>query len=89
MQQKAINEKYQRIHESKQLLKATDYHITKAEDTKIMAERGMSSEVYAIPDLILLERANARSEINRLESEIEILEEELRNHMDVIDEIEL
>ena len=43
-----------------------------------MAERGMTSEVYAIPDLILLERANARSEINRLESEIEILEEELR-----------
>ena len=81
MLQKQINEKYQQIHEFIDLLKKTDYHIVKHSDP--------SAEPYDVPYEIIEARRNARAEINRLESEIEQLEEELRNHIEVIDEIEL
>ena len=81
MLQKQINEKYQQIHEFIDLLKKTDYHIVKHSDP--------SAETYEVPAEIVEARRNARAEINRLESEIEQLEEELRNHIEVIDEIEL
>ena len=81
MLQKRIDESYRMIHEFKHLLSSTDFHVTKLSDP--------SASPYEIPEEIIEARRNARSEINRLEAEIESLEEELRNHVETIDEIEL
>lgn len=73
-----INKKYAEINEMKALLADTDYHVIKE------AEGG-----YNVPQEILDARASARAKINLLEEEIDVLEEESRNNMEVIDEIEL
>ena len=73
-----INKKYAEINEMKAILADTDYHVIKE------AEGG-----YNVPQEILDARDFARSKINLLEEEIEALEEELRSHMETIDEIEL
>lgn len=75
---KRINEKYAKINEMKALLADTDYHVIKEAEGD-----------YNVPQEILDARALARAKINILEEEIEVLEEESRNHMEVIDEIEL
>jgi uncharacterized protein (DUF2164 family) len=71
-----INKKYAEINELKAMLVNTDYHVIKE------AEGG-----YNVPQEILDARTLARAKINLLEEEIEVLEEELRNHIEVIDEI--
>lgn len=81
MLQKRINESYRMIHEFKHLLSTTDFHVTKLSDP--------SASPYEIPEEIIDARRNARSEINRLEGEIATLEEELRNHVETIDDMEL
>ena len=68
---KRINEKYAEINEMKALLAETDYHVIKEAEGD-----------YNVPQEILDARAFARAKINRLEEEIEVLEEELRNHKD-------
>lgn len=59
----------------------TDFHIVKHADP--------SAEPYEIPEDIVDARRNARAEINKLEAEIEVLEEELKKYIETIDEIEL
>lgn len=81
MLQKQINEKYQRIHECKQLLSVTDFHIVKHADP--------SAAPYEVPSEIVEARRDARAEINRLEADIANLEEELQNYAETIDGIEL
>lgn len=81
MQQKEINKKYQRIHECKQLISVTDFHVVKHADP--------SAAPYEVPSEIVEARRNARAEINLLEAEIANLEEELQNYAETIDEIEL
>jgi uncharacterized protein (DUF2164 family) len=75
---KRINEKYAEINEMKALLADTDYHVIKEAEGD-----------YNVPQEILDARAFARAKINRLEEEIELLEEELQNYAETIDEIEL
>ena len=75
---KRINKKYAEINEMKALLADTDYHVIKE------AEGG-----YNVPQEILDARSFARSKINLLEEEIEMLEAELRNYREAIDEIVL
>lgn len=71
-----INKKYAEINEMKALLAETDYHVIKE------AEGG-----YVVPQEILDARAFARAKINLLEEEIELLEEELRNHLEEVIEL--
>lgn len=59
----------------------TDFHIVKHADPSV--------EPYEIPEEIIEARRNARAEINKLEAEIEVLEEELKKYIETIDEIEL
>lgn len=59
----------------------TDFHVLKHADP--------SSEPYEIPSEIVEARRKARAEINKLEAEIEVLEEELKKYIETIDEIEL
>ena len=73
---KRINEKYAEINEMKALLASTDYHVIKEAEGD-----------YNVPQEILDARVFARAKINLLEEEIVVLEEELRNHIKVIDEI--
>jgi len=73
---KRINEKYAEINEMKALLADTDYHVIKE------AEGG-----YNVPQEILDARAFARARINLLEEEIEVLEEEMRNHIEEVIEL--
>jgi uncharacterized protein (DUF2164 family) len=75
---KRINGKYAEINEMKALLADTDYHVIKEAEGD-----------YDVPQEILDARALARAKINRLEEEIELLEEELQNYAETIDEIEL
>lgn len=81
MLQKQINEKYQQIHDFIDLLKKTDYHVIKHADP--------AADPYEVPPEIVEARRNARIGINRLEAEIEMLEEEVRAHIETIDEIVL
>lgn len=60
-----INKKYAVIAELKHYLESTDYHVLK------QAEGG-----YQVPQSILLQRAQARENINALEDEIHILKAE-------------
>ena len=69
-----INKKYAEINEMKALLADTDYHVIKEAEGD-----------YTIPAGILQERQHARSEINRLEAEIMILEEEMKEDLHHID----
>lgn len=71
-----INKKYAEINEMKALLADTDYHVMKE------AEGG-----YNVPQEILDARALARAKINRLEEEIEVLEEELKNNIEEVTEL--
>ncbi len=73
---KRINEKYAEINEMKALLAETDYHIIKEAEGD-----------YNVPQEILDARAFARAKINLLEEEIELLEEELRNHIEEVIEL--
>ena len=73
---KRINEKYAEINEMKALLAETDYHVIKEAEGD-----------YNVPQEILDARAFARAKINLLEEEIELLEEELRNHIEEIVEL--
>ena len=73
---KRINEKYAEINEMKALLAETDYHVIKEAEGD-----------YNVPQEILDARAFARAKINLLEEEIELLEEELRNHMEEVTEL--
>jgi uncharacterized protein (DUF2164 family) len=73
---KRINEKYAEINEMKALLAETDYHVIKE------AEGG-----YNVPQEILDARVLARAKINLLEEEIEVLEEEMRNHIEEVIEL--
>ncbi len=75
---KEINKKYAEINDLKALLASTDYHVIKEAEGD-----------YSVPQEILDARDFARAKINLLEEEIGIFEEELRNHIEVIDEIEL
>ena len=61
-----INQKYAEISELKALLSETDYMIIKAYETG-----------YKVPDGVLTERANARTQINSIEDEIAELEKKL------------
>lgn len=73
-----INKKYAEINELKAMLVNTDYHVIKE-----------SEGDYNVPQEILDARSFARSKINLLEEEIEMLEAELRNYREAIDEIVL
>ena len=65
--QQLINEKQGEILEMKAFLNATDYVVLKL------------SEGYQIDENMLSKRAEARSEINRLEKEVKVLVEEKLN----------
>ena len=73
---KRINEKYAEINEMKALLAETDYHVIKEAEGD-----------YDVPQEILDARAFARAKINRLEEEISILEEELKNNIEEVIEL--
>ncbi len=73
---KRINGKYAEINEMKALLAETDYHVIKEAEGN-----------YNVPQEILDARAFARAKINLLEEEIELLEEELRNHIEEVTEL--
>ena len=75
---KRINGKYAEINEMKALLADTDYHVIKEAEGD-----------YNVPQEILDARDFARAKINLLEEEIVVLEEELRNHIEEIKEMEL
>jgi len=66
-----INEKQAEILEMKAFLNATDYVVLKL------------SEGYQINENMLSKRAEARSEINRLEEEVKVLVEEKLNSSEI------
>jgi len=68
-----INQKYAQINELKSYLYGTDYHILKRSDDLFVE----ASSPYVVPEDILMERHDARENINALENEIKLLEEEL------------
>ena len=61
-----INSKYALIAELKHYPESTDYHVLKQAEGS-----------YQVPQSILLQRAEARENINALEDEIRILESEI------------
>lgn len=78
-----INIKYAQINELKSYLFSTDYHILKRNDHLMLG----LSEPYVVPEDVLMQRHNARININALEDEIasleaEILAEEAMLHAD-------
>ena len=70
---KLINIKYAQINELKIYLSQTDYHNDKREDDQ---QKGINP-TYQTPMGVLMERDNARANINALEQEISTLEQEL------------
>lgn len=64
--QRKINEMQGRILEHKSMLYATDYVVIRSQETGQL-----------IPEDILNERADARTQINALEEQISLLEKEL------------
>ena len=83
---KLINEKYGQIADNRAYLTASDYHVIKESETK--AREVVGTEVpYVIPESVIYSRKQARDEINRLQSEIELLIDEI-NSEDAPDLIE-
>ena len=74
--QKQVNEKHAQINELRNYLRSTDYKAIKEAETGV----AMLSEVKD-------ERQFARDEINRLEYEVSMLEEQLKNKKEDEDEI--
>lgn len=68
-----INIRYAQINELKLYLSQTDYHNDKREDDQ---QKGVTP-TYQTPMEVLMERDNARININALEQEIATLEQEL------------
>ena len=73
---KQINEMFAQINEYKNYLRKTDYQVIKE------AELG-----YEMSDAVRVDRQDARDEINRLEYEVSMLEEQLKNKKEDEDEI--
>ena len=68
-----INQKFAQISELKSYLFSTDYHILKRNDDLLLE----LPQPYAVPEDVLMQRHNARENINALEIEISQLESEL------------
>lgn len=75
---KLINIKYAQINELKLYLSQTDYHNDKREDDQ---QKGVTP-TYQTPMEVLMERDNARANINALEQEIATLEQELEQEIE-------
>lgn len=71
-----INSKYGAIAERVAYLTATDYHVIKESETKNREVIGPELP-YTIPDEVVYKRKQARDEINQLQSEIELLIDEI------------
>lgn len=83
---KLINEKYGQIADNRAYLTATDYHVIKESETRLRDVVGTELP-YTIPEDVIYRRKQARDEINRLQSEIELLIDEI-NAEDAPDLIE-
>lgn len=81
-----INGKYGEIAERVAYLTATDYHVIKESETKNREVIGIELP-YTIPDEVVYKRKQARDEINQLQSDIELLIDEI-NAEDYPDSIE-
>lgn len=68
-----INQKYAQISELKTYLFSTDYHILKRNDHLMLG----LSEPYVVPEDVLMQRHNAREDINTIQGEIASLEAEI------------
>lgn len=68
-----INQKHAQISELKSYLISTDYHVLKRNDDLM---RGLS-EPYVVPEDVLMQRHNAREDINAIQTEIASLEAEI------------
>lgn len=79
-----INQKHAQISELKTYLFSTDYHILKRNDHLMLG----LSEPYVVPEDVLMQRHNARINVNALEDEIATLEAEILAEDD-IDEINI
>lgn len=73
---KQINDKWGEIAAHRAYLTSTDYHVIKESETR--AREVVGTEVpYVIPESVIYSRKQARDEINRLQSEIEVLIDEI------------
>ena len=73
---KLINDKYGQIADNRAYLTTTDYHVIKESETRLRDVVGTELP-YTIPEDVIYRRKQARDEINRLQSEIELLIDEI------------
>ena len=73
---KLINDKWGEIAGHRAYLTSTDYHVIKESETRLRTVEGTELP-YTIPEDVICRRKQARDEINRLQSEIELLIDEI------------